>query len=49
MTLTIAIVLSLCGQATMPDALKKKAELEKLYPQAKITVRVDKKCAESNE
>jgi hypothetical protein len=46
MSLVIALVVSLCGNVSMSDVAKKKAELEHQFPTAKISVRVDKKaCA----
>ncbi len=44
MSLVISIVVSLCANVSMVDVNKKKSELEKQFPEAKVSVRVDKKC-----
>lgn len=46
MTLAIALIVSMCSNTNMNDVHKRMAELQKQFPDAKITVRVDKKCSE---
>lgn len=44
MSVTVALVLSLCSMPSV-DAIKAKVrELEKAYPGAKVSTRVDKRC-----
>lgn len=44
MALTIAILVSLCSNVSLTQIASKKAELEKQFPDAKVSVRFSKKC-----
>ena len=44
MSLTIAIIVSLCSGISMTDVSKRKAEIEAQHPDAKVSVRIDKTC-----
>jgi len=45
MKITIALIVSLCsGNVTMDQVKAKVAELEAQHPDAKVSVRVDRKC-----
>lgn len=46
MLIKIALIVSMCSNVNLADVSKKKAELEKHNPGAKVTVRFDKKCQE---
>ncbi len=44
MTMTIALIVSLCSGVTLTDVASRKAALEKEFPTAKVTVRIAKTC-----
>lgn len=44
MTVAIALIISLCSTVSMTEVQKKKAELEHQFPDAKVTIRIDKRC-----
>lgn len=44
MHLVIAVVVSLCANVNMTDVNKRVSELQRQHPEAKVSVRFDKKC-----